>query len=135
MIKNLLDLKARIRAHENRDDERESLRTDSAVAFHTSFRLIYSLAMIFNLVLGKIDIRGAYNQSGDDKSDVNVRPPQQLRGLNKLWLLIMTINGVVSAGRKWQRASDAFMIDSLGISLSWSLSWVFNNCSIIHPIS
>lgn len=39
-----LKLKARICAHGNQDDELESLRTDAAVANHSGFRMLYSLA-------------------------------------------------------------------------------------------
>ena len=58
----LLKLKTRIFVHGNRNSEKEALRTDSAVGSHSAFRLIYSLVMIFNLVLAKIDIQGAYTQ-------------------------------------------------------------------------
>lgn len=99
-------LKARICPHGNQDDERESLRTDAAVASHVCFRLLYCLSMIFGLLLGKLDIRGAYTQSGPAHRKVYVRPPRCLRLWNTLWLLTATIYGLVSAGRKWQRASD-----------------------------
>lgn len=120
-----LKLKARICAHGNQDDERESLRTDAAVASHVCFRLIYSLAMIFSLILGKLDIRGAYTQSGPAHRNVYVRPPRCLGLRNVFWLLTMTIYGLVSAGRKWQRASDLVMMRNLGLQHVLGLPQLF----------
>ena len=112
----ILKLKSRICVHGNRDDEKEALRTDSAVASHSVFRTVYSLVVTFHLLLAKVDIQGAYTQSGKAHRDIYVKPPYELEEWNILWLLIVTIYGLVSAGRKWQRASDAVMIKNLGLS-------------------
>ena len=113
----VLKLKSRICVHGNRDDEKESLRTDSAVASHTAFRLIYSLVMTFRMVLANVDIQGAYTQSGKAHRKVYVKPPWELEVWNILWLLTVTMYGLATAGRKWQRASDAVMIACLGLSM------------------
>ena len=113
----VLKLKSRICVHGNRDDEKESLRTNSAVASHTAFRLIYSLVMTFRMVLAKVDIQGAYTQSGKAHRKVYVKPPWELEVWNILWLLTVTMYGLATAGRKWQRASDAVIIACLGLSM------------------
>lgn len=123
--KEQLKLKSRICAHGNKDDERESLRTDSAVASHFAFGLIYSIAVAFDLMLGKVHIRGAYTQSGTAQRDVYVRPPYELGIWNTLWLLTTTIYGIISAGRKWQRASDFALISNLGLSLVLGIHQLF----------
>ena len=111
-----LKLQSRICLHGNRDDEKESIRTDSVVASHT-FRLIYSLVMTSRMVLAKVDIQGTYTQSGKAHHKVYVKPPWELEVWNILWLLTVTMYGLAAAGKKWQRASDAVMIACLGLSM------------------
>lgn len=74
-----------------------------------------------------MDIRGAYTQSGSARRDVYVRPPRCLGFWNVLWLLTMTIYGLVSAGRKWQRISDLVMIRNLGLQNVMGLPQVFHH--------
>lgn len=79
-----LKLKAQICVDGNQDDERWSMRSDAAEASHTSFRMLYSIAMMFDMTLAKVDIRGAYIQSGEAHRDIYVRPPRVLQRWNVL---------------------------------------------------
>lgn len=61
--------------HGHRDVEKYSLRTDAAAISHFGFRLIYSLSMIYGIKLGKINIKGAFNQSeGEREKSILDRP-------------------------------------------------------------
>ena len=84
----------------NKEAEGESFQTDAAVATRSAFRLMYFLAMTFNMLLGKIDIRGTYTQSCKAHRDVYIRPPYELRIWGILWMPIVTIYRMMSAGRK-----------------------------------
>ena len=108
-----LNLKARLCAHGNRDAERESIRSDAAVVPHFGFRLVYSMSVVYGLTLAKMDIRGAFTQSGDAKREIYVRPPGEMGLPNTLFLLKSTVYGLVSASRKFQKASDKNLIEDL----------------------
>ena len=95
------NLMSRICVHGNRDDNKESLRTASAVSSHTAFRLIYSLVKTFRMVLAKLDIQGAYIQSGKVHRKLYIKPTRGLEVWNILWLLTVTMYGLATEGRKW----------------------------------
>ena len=100
-----------------------NLRTDAAVTSHEGFRLIYSLAAARKFVLGKVDIRGAYSQSGDAIREVFIRPPREMGLSNYVWLLLTTMYGLVSAGREWQLTSDCQLRKILDLTPStWHAS-------------
>lgn len=79
------------------------------------------------MILGKLDIRGAYTQSGEAKREIYVRPPYELQIWNILWLLSATIYGIVSAGRKWQLASNCAMTSRLGLVFVLGLHQLFHH--------
>ncbi len=72
------ELKTGFCVHDNKDSERESFRTDAAVVSHMGFRMPYSVACAYGMVLAKADIHSAYTQSGEAKREVFVKPPFQL---------------------------------------------------------
>ena len=101
--------KARLVVHGNEDAEKDNIRKDSATAHLTTIRLILSMAVCFNLKLGKIDIKAAYFQSGAIRRQIFVRPPRELLLFRTLWRLLGLPYGIVEAGRQWQLASDDFL--------------------------
>ena len=120
-----LKLKSRLCVHGNKDDERESMRTDAAVVSHFGFRMVYSMACMFGMVIGQGDARGAYTQSGDAKRAIYVRPPFRVGNFTVYWLLKTTSYGIVSAGRKWQRKSDGIVQRALELSLVIGMPQLF----------
>eukprot|EP00171_Calliarthron_tuberculosum_P021983 IDg21983t1 len=115
----------RLCVHRNRDAERDSLRTDAAVISHNGFRTLYSAASSYGFLIGKGDIRGAYTQSGEARRKVYVKPPFSLSKDQSLWLLNSTMYGLVSAGRKWQIASDEVMVSLLNLRVVIGMPQMF----------
>ena len=118
-------LKARLCVHGTKDAEKDSLRTDAAVASHEGFRLTYSIASKLGFILGKGDISGAYPQSGTAKREIYVTPPRCVGEKHKIWLLLVTFYGILTAGTKWQRASDGLVINQLGFEVVIGISQLF----------
>ena len=127
--KGMLKLKARLCVHGNHDKEKDYMRSDAAVASHEGFRLLYSVAATFGMCLGKVDIRGAYSQSGEAARDIFLVPPREMCRAEFLWKMMRTMYGIVSAGRKWQRASDGIFLRKLGLSLVPGMPQMFCNAS------
>ena len=69
------EMKSRIVPHGNRDDEKNSIRKDSAMAQLGIVRLLLSIVTFLGMRLAMADIKGAYLQSGPIKRDIYVRPP------------------------------------------------------------
>ena len=128
-VKGLLKLKARLCVHGNRDKEKDYMRSDAAVASHEGFRLLYSLAARYGFCLGKVDIRGAYSQSGEAIREIYLIPPREMGRPKFLWRMMRTMYGIVSAGRKWQRASDSLFTKKLGLRLIPGMPQMFCNKS------
>lgn len=122
----LHNINARLCVRGNKDNERESLRTDAAVACHMAFRLVHCLARLFGMIFAKGYIRGAYTQSGPAVWDVYVRPPRGLQLCTVLWLLTATMYGIVSAGRKYQRALDDVLVRLIGLDFVIGLPQFFH---------
>lgn len=97
-----MKLKARICPHGNRDIEKDDVRKDSATAQFDTIRMALSMSTRMSAVLGHVDIKGAYLQSGPIKRTIYVRPPRELavrRGT--LWKLTKLPYGITEAGRQW----------------------------------
>ena len=122
-------LKARLCVHGNRDTEKDSLRTDAAVVSHDGFRMTYCIASQLGLIIGKGDISGAYPQSGEAKRKIFVFPPRCVGSKGKVWLLLATFYGIVTAGRKWQRASDSLLINNLGLEVIIGMPQLFRRAN------
>ena len=108
-------LKARLCVHGNHDDKKDIMRSDAAVVSHFGFRLIYSISVTHGMRLAKLDIKGAYPRSGEAKRQIYVRPPTEMGLRSKMFLLLSTMYGLVSAGRKWKRVSDAMILNQMGM--------------------
>ena len=102
----VLQLKARIVPHGNKDIYKELVRSDSEVAEHSSYRTVMAFAAIFSLKLFKIDVTAAFLQTGPARRTVYVRPPYDAFLKGKLWKLKTTVYGLTEANRTFQILSD-----------------------------
>ena len=116
--------KARLVVHGNEDIDKKSIRKDSATARLTTIRLILSMAVLFRLMLGKIDIKAAYFQSGSISRRIYVRPPREMLLFRTLWKLLSLPYGIAEAGRQWQLTSDEFLY-SIGMEAVYALPQCF----------
>ena len=66
--------------------------------------------------LSKIDIKGAFLQSGKAQRDVYVHPPCECTQKDLYWLLDVATYGLVNANAKWEWHSDHTFGD-LGLSV------------------
>ena len=66
--------KARLVVHGKEDAKKDDIRKDAATAHRITIRLILSLAVCYTFMVGKIDIKAAYFQSGPIKRRIYVRP-------------------------------------------------------------
>ena len=77
------------------------------------------------MILAKADIKGAYTQSGPAQGNVYVRPPRELHYDYVLWLLLATMYGLVSEGRKFQLVSDGVFTQVLELSIVIAMPQLF----------
>lgn len=61
-----MKLKSRLCVHGNKDVERETIRTDAAVVSQMGFRVVYSVACTFGMIMGKADV-GQKNGNASNK--------------------------------------------------------------------
>lgn len=111
-----LKLKARICPHGNRDRLKDDVRKDSSTAQFDVIRLALSMAAGMNAVLGHVDIKGAYLQSGPIKRTIYVRPPREL-GVERgtLWKLTKLPYGITEAGRQWAMVFEQWLTEAAGL--------------------
>lgn len=105
-----LTCKARIAPHVNEDRDSQKLRTDSASCTPMGIRVLFSLCVLFQWYLTKIDVKGAFLQSGLATRDVYVVTPRECANRYVFWLLNVATYGLVNANAKWQQHSDSTFI-------------------------
>lgn len=93
-------LKARIAPHSNRDEEKEGLKTDSAVCPPLGIRILLSIAVLLYWYLVKIDVKSTFLQTGIAERDVYVVPPRECKKRSFYWLLLTAAYGLVNANAK-----------------------------------
>ena len=123
-------LKSRIVPHGNRDDEKDSIRKDSATAQLNIIRLLLSLVTFLGFRIGTADIKGAYLQSGPFQRAIYVRPPREWYRRHRsdrkvLWKLTKLPYGIVEAGRQWQKTVEDWMLTDGGLKRVFGLSQLF----------
>lgn len=107
-------LKAHLCPHGNHDNEKDSIRKDSATAQFDVIRLLCSIAAFLRFRLGCLDIQGAYLQSGPIRRDIYVRPPPELRTRKGiLWKLTKLPYGITEAGRQWARVFEQWLTEKV----------------------
>ena len=106
-----LTCKARIAPHGNEDRDREHLRTDSACCPPLGIPILFSISVMFQCYLTKIDVKSAFLQTGSAQRDVYVIPPKESADRGFVWLLTVATYGLVNANAKWQVHSDQTFID------------------------
>ena len=105
-------LKARLCPHGNHDNEKDSVRKDSATAQFDVIRLLCSIATILRFKLSCLDIKGAYLQSGPIQRDIYVRPPHELQMKRDiLWKLTKMPYGITEAGRQWAKVFEQWLTE------------------------
>lgn len=109
-------LKARICPHGNRDIMKDEVRKDSSTAQYDVIRTALSVATTMDAVLGHVDIKGAYLQSGPIQRTIYVRPPREL-GSKKgtLWKLTKLPYGITEAGRQWAMVFEEWLMVEAGV--------------------
>lgn len=123
-------MKSRIVPHGNRDDEKDSIRKDSATAQLNIIRLVLSLVTFLGFRIGTADIKGAYLQSGPIQRTIYVRPPREwyrrhATDRKVLWKLTKLPYGIVEAGRQWQKTVEDWMLSDGGLQRAFGLSQLF----------
>lgn len=118
-------LKGRLVLHGNQEEEKESLRTDASLLHFALLRLILSFTVCLGFILGGVDASKAYHQSGSPPRDVHVRPPVECMMYRCVWLLSSLPYGLVDAGRLWQLAMEAWLLDNMGFISFLGLPQVF----------
>ena len=123
-------LKSRIVPHGNRDDDKDSVRKDSATAQLNVIRLLLSLVTFLGFRMGTADIKGAYLQSGPIQRTIYVRPPREWHQKHAtdrktLWKLTKLPYGIVEAGRQWQKTVEDWMLSDGGLQRAYGLSQLF----------
>ena len=128
-----LTYKARIAPHENEDRDREHLKTDSACCPPLKFRMLFSVCVMFQWHLTKIDVKGVFLQTGSAQRDVYVIPPKESSGPRFVWLLTVATYGLVDASAKWQVQSDQTFIDIGLNTLVYvpQLFYMLDKCNIV----
>ena len=106
-----LTYKAGIAVHGNEDVEKENLKTDSASCPDIGIRILFSIPALFQWYLKKIDVKGAFLQSGLAHRDVYVVPPKECEDRAFVWLLTVATYGPVNAIAKWQFHSDSTFLN------------------------
>lgn len=108
-----MPLKAWILPHGNRDQMNDDVRKDSSTAQFDVIRILLSMATEVGVVLGHVDIKGAYRQSGPIQRTIYVRPPREL-GLKRgiLWKLTRLPYGIIEAGRQWAMVFEKWLISN-----------------------
>ena len=101
-----LKCKARIAPHGNKDSNMNDLKRDSATCPPIGFRTLLSICTIMQWFVSKVDIKGAFLQSGPAERDVYVVPPRECARRGFYWLLLVASYGLVNANAKWQNHSD-----------------------------
>lgn len=92
-------LKSRICTHGNRDRMKDDIRKDSSTAQFNVIRMTLSKATDMDDVLGHVEIRGAYIQSGPIQRTIYVRPPRKWEAQEEiLWRLTKLPYGIKEAG-------------------------------------
>lgn len=106
-----LTCKARIAPHGNEDRDIEDLKTDSASCPPLGIRILFSVCVLLQWYLTKVDVKGAFLQSGSATRDVYVIPPRECSDRRFVWLLTVATYGLVNANAKWQNHSDTTFIN------------------------
>ena len=120
-----LTCKARIAPHGNEDRDRLNLKTDSACCPPIGIRVLFSICQLHRWHLTKIDIKGAFLQSGNAQRDVYVIPPRECQDRQFIWLLTVATYGLVNANSKWQIHSDQTFFD-LGLHTTVFIPQLFH---------
>lgn len=120
------ELKANIVPHGNRDNEKDTVRKDSATAQPGVIRLLLSIVTFLGFRFGMVDIKGAYLQSGPIQQEIFLRPPREWQGRRRLlWLLTKLPYGIVEAGRQWQKTVESWMLSDGKLERVIGLSQIF----------
>lgn len=109
-------LKARLRPHGNRDQDKRTIRSDSSNVQFDVMRLLLSLATVLRFTLGCIDVKAAYLQSGLITGDLYVRPPKEYTSKRgSAWKLKKLPYGVCEAGQQWAKTIENWLTKQAGL--------------------
>lgn len=104
-------LKARLVIHGNEEKDKEDLRSDASALQFAHVRLLLSMAVILQFVIGGVDVSKAYHQSGGPPREIRIRPPAECLMYRVLWRLLSLPYGLVDAGRQWQLSMESWLLD------------------------
>lgn len=96
--------KARLCPHGIKDEMKDDFRKNSDASQFTIIRLMISLVVILDFLIGDIDVKGAYHKRGDIKRRIYARQPSDITGTRgTLWILTRMPYRISEAGRKWKK--------------------------------
>ena len=103
--------KARIALNDNKDFERDKLKTDSSSFPAVGVRILLSICTLFHWFPSKVDIKSEFLQSGPATRGVHVVPPRECCDRQFRWRLLVATYGLVNANAKWQLHSGTALLD------------------------
>jgi transposase InsO family protein len=125
------ELKARLVIWGHVDKDKDKVPKETVVANVEALRFILAMSVIKKWSLFKVDVKGAFLQSGDSPRDVYVRVPKSVDNDSmSLWHLNVLAYGLVDAPRQWQLRSDK-VLSELGFESSKIFPQVFYKQNII----
>lgn len=78
------------------------------------FRLLLAIAAYHGLVLGQMDIKGAY-LNGNLSEKIYMRQPKGCEdGTERVCRLLYTLYGLKQSGREWNKILKQFLVDEAG---------------------
>ena len=105
-----LKLRCSLVPPENRDVDKQSLRSESSTAQLPCIRVLLSLAVLFHFDLASLDIAAAYLQAGMLKRDIYMRPQRGwTKYIDEVWKLLKPAYGLVESGGLWQLCIEEWM--------------------------
>lgn len=121
--------KARLCTHGNRDQVKETIRNDAVAARSDVIGLMLSVATIVDVIIGCLDIKGAFLQSGPINQELYVRSPRDL-GLDQSihWLLEKVLYGIVEVERQWAKTLVRCMLVETGVERISRIFQLFIGC-------
>ncbi|KAA8492111.1 Copia protein [Porphyridium purpureum] len=125
-----LKLKARLVLWGHLDKDKAWLISDTPTLPIAAVRLVFLTAATHECAICKVDVIGAYLQSGPIDRDVYVRPPPAIEQASILWKLNAKAYGLIDAGRQWLLTSDKALTE-LGLQQSKLYPQLFYNTSLL----
>lgn len=118
-------LKGRLCPHGNWDRFKRTVRKDLQTAQLDVIIMLLSLTSILFFLLGGIDVKGTYLQSGRIKRVIYVRPPKEMNVARDILWRLNKLLSITEAGRQWAKEIESWMIDDYGLQRIYGFSHLY----------